>query len=602
MTNGDEVGVTAKKSDPDDNEENTVTIREEINYNKDVKRIKNESKLNFNLTHNEDENTTITAATTTPPTQTQSNKNRIIESVVESSLKKLAPKLILDMLKSDHEVKHIMDQQHNNKPVDTSPNRNLNGFKTIESTEQTNGNSSFKSNAKKFLLEKGNEILNSASSKFYNPNHHNHHHHYQIGATNSDINALKESNKVREIINSFNNYEKNNSNTNNNINEMNNTTTTSTTNTSMSGSAQESAVASSKKKLLSKLNTINITNLRKPPPPVKKITTTTNGTAVSSTTNNNTARLVNSNNSDMKNSAQLDSSKCPELGGNMTASLSLQLNSSSFCLDNIKNAESANCVENGKPPIRKQTGAQKSAENAPSIKLNDLLMSTKSSSSSSDSNFISNEINLINSKLTKIVNLLNCDASNCVKMIKKPSSCSLDVSQPSDTNTAFSLTVSSANNETSGGGESTSAQPNVDQIIAQPATTTRKRTFANMIWPMDPEEERILRSSSPCEVPEVIVQRNDSVKSILKKNNFIQSSYNSSSTILCTTPTESLNGSNNTGNNPNNTTNTTNNTNSNTTTITTNNNNNKKRVDFHENCCFINFFEINDDEAVTISS
>jgi hypothetical protein len=41
-----------------------------------------------------------------------------------------------------------------------------------------------------------------------------------------------------------------------------------------------------------------------------------------------------------------------------------------------------------------------------------------------------------------------------------------------------------------------------------------------MNWPMDPEEEKILRSSSPYVVPEVIVQRNERVKSILKKNNF----------------------------------------------------------------------------------
>ena len=34
-------------------------------------------------------------------------------------------------------------------------------------------------------------------------------------------------------------------------------------------------------------------------------------------------------------------------------------------------------------------------------------------------------------------------------------------------------------------------------------SSRNKRTFANMVWPMDPEEEKILRSNSPFIVPEM---------------------------------------------------------------------------------------------------
>ena len=81
----------------------------------------------------------------------------------------------------------------------------------------------------------------------------------------------------------------------------------------------------------------------------------------------------------------------------------------------------------------------------------------------------------------------------------------------------------------------------------------RRRTFANMIWPMDNEEERIMRSNSPFIVPDVIVHRNDDVKSILKKNNkLISSNYINSFA--------------------------------------------KKKVDFHEHFHFVNLYEKNPDE------
>jgi hypothetical protein len=97
-------------------------------------------------------------------------------------------------------------------------------------------------------------------------------------------------------------------------------------------------------------------------------------------------------------------------------------------------------------------------------------------------------------------------------------------------------------------------------------TQVRKRTFANMVWPMDAEEEKILRSNSPCVVPEVVFDQTESVKSILKKNpTSISSCYSLKSTL-----TRSM-----------------------TSPFT------KKRVDFLENFCFVNYFDkYKDDELV----
>ncbi len=52
----------------------------------------------------------------------------------------------------------------------------------------------------------------------------------------------------------------------------------------------------------------------------------------------------------------------------------------------------------------------------------------------------------------------------------------------------------------------------------------RKRTFANMIWPMSAEEERIMRSNSPFIVPEVVMESAVvSLKSCLKRNVVVDS-------------------------------------------------------------------------------
>ena len=104
--------------------------------------------------------------------------------------------------------------------------------------------------------------------------------------------------------------------------------------------------------------------------------------------------------------------------------------------------------------------------------------------------------------------------------------------------------------------------PVIGQITrrAKSQQAGRKRTFANMVWPMDPEEERILRSNSPFVVPEVIVTRTDQVKSILKKNNIltVEAIENAlSPPIYLQSP-----------------------------------NSNKKRVDFHQNFLFVNVFEV----------
>ena len=124
---------------------------------------------------------------------------------------------------------------------------------------------------------------------------------------------------------------------------------------------------------------------------------------------------------------------------------------------------------------------------------------------------------------------------------------------------------------------------------------SRKRTFANMVWPMDPEEEKILRSNSPFIVPEIIVQRNEAVKSILKKNNNL---INNSSFNNYTTLNSNLN-----NNNSNNSILSTSPSPRASTEINLNNliiggtnNYGKKKVDFHENFLFVNVFDKNADE------
>ena len=101
---------------------------------------------------------------------------------------------------------------------------------------------------------------------------------------------------------------------------------------------------------------------------------------------------------------------------------------------------------------------------------------------------------------------------------------------------------------------------------------------------MDPEEEKILRSSSPYIVPEIIVQRNESVKSILKKT-----SNNSSNASPSLTTNGGSNASSPTGNFSNNNTTTT-------TSSTTTSPFGKKRVDFGENFLFFNFFDAYTDD------
>lgn len=105
-----------------------------------------------------------------------------------------------------------------------------------------------------------------------------------------------------------------------------------------------------------------------------------------------------------------------------------------------------------------------------------------------------------------------------------------------------------------------------------------------MVWPMDPEEEKILRSTSPFVVPEIIVQRNERVKSILKKNNSLHSPSPSSNfnSLECSSGFGSIKHQQTTK--------------SSSLCLTSSANLNKKRVDFHENCCLINFFDINDEE------
>lgn len=140
-----------------------------------------------------------------------------------------------------------------------------------------------------------------------------------------------------------------------------------------------------------------------------------------------------------------------------------------------------------------------------------------------------------------------------------------------------------------------------------------RRTFANIIWPLDPEEERILRSESPIIVPEVIMQKNDRVKSILKKSGSSggistvgiepESGKHCSTMMLDkigTTTAESLLLSTNhptlatAGGLIH--------SQSQTTSMCSTASSNKKRVDFLENFCFVNFFDINSDEMLNVTA
>jgi len=134
-----------------------------------------------------------------------------------------------------------------------------------------------------------------------------------------------------------------------------------------------------------------------------------------------------------------------------------------------------------------------------------------------------------------------------------------------------------------------SAQSEKSDSNPQPPATPqpqRKRTFANMVWPMDPEEERILRSSSPYIVPEVIVQRNEGVKSILKKtsnsnSNTTSPSLNTNAGSNSSSPTSNMSNGNNTTNNA---------------SSGLGCSFGKKRVDFGENFLFFNFFDTHTDD------
>ncbi len=168
----------------------------------------------------------------------------------------------------------------------------------------------------------------------------------------------------------------------------------------------------------------------------------------------------------------------------------------------------------------------------------------------------------------------------------------------------------------------------IKNVSSSPSNNVRrstKRTFANIVWPLDPEEEKILRSNSPFIVPEVIVQRNESVKSILKKSpntlpNLITTTTERSSTYF-----DLIN-----NNNKNNEFNY----NSielngdiigcsilqsnkeivpslsnlqiqqtqQQTLSTCSSNNNKKKVEFLENFCFINFFDISTDDMLSLKN
>lgn len=386
----------------------------------------------------------------------------------------------------------------------------------------------------------------------------------------TSLNRLKESNKVREIINSFNNFEKNNTNSSKDMN--------------------------SKKKYFSKFNTINISNLGKPPPPVKKFNNPNNKLSTNPATATSTASTATST----PTATVIDIQEKKNMEPQSTASLSFQLNTSESKAEKrlMKLAASSETKQQQQKggenvsPVSKTLLIPKSAattnqQNANLVFLNNVtaknLINTENLISKltdsiikSDSQSINNDINIINNKLAKIVNMLNNEANNSGSAVVQGGG----GAQAENVNAQQQLKLKKPDNlkalelgqQKASNNDSESSASNSDSLqLPSVNPSSRKRTFANMVWPMDPEEEKILRSCSPYEVPEVIVQRNDSVKSILKKNNFLQQTIASAPPAFVSSSMSSEAS-------------------------------NKKRVDFHENCCFINFFEIQDDELITTSS
>lgn len=170
----DENSKSKKASDYDDNEESTVTIVEEINY-KEVKKA---------------------AFSHSSPTENAGDKR---ETSADSSLRKIPAKVLLDMLRSGDE--------NDTAKMSSTSSKNRVDLVFIPSSANKKLDVEFlkKQNETSFVMK---EELNS-------------------------LTKLKESNKVRDIINSFNNFEKNNT----NVNDYNS------------------------KKFFSKFNTINISNL-----------------------------------------------------------------------------------------------------------------------------------------------------------------------------------------------------------------------------------------------------------------------------------------------------------------------------------------------------
>ena len=183
---------------------------------------------------------------------------------------------------------------------------------------------------------------------------------------------------------------------------------------------------------------------------------------------------------------------------------------------------------------------------------------------------LNNDINLINNKLTQIVNLLSSSDSNLGKKytnLEETNIFTTDCREEKGTNDMI-------NNKT--------------KFSSPPVATVaplKKRTFANMVWPMDPEEEKILRSTSPFVVPEIIMQKPERVKGILKKSNsylnktasgfdltsYVSQSMAKSASILNDQNEDDILQS--------------------ASSVYSN----KKRVDFHENFCYINFFDKNEE-------